>query len=392
MRVKIENELLPLGISAVLLGVIVFLIPLPELLPLQALLALLFIFFIPGYCLLVILAPRKDDLSIVERLGISVGISFAGVPFFWLIFNYTPFGITPQTMFFSLAIIVLILIYIAWQRRKRIPKSERFVIEFTINIPKNNLDKSLDVFLIASIMLGFASMGYSIFNPPTEEKTTQFYILGSAGIASDYPRDLLGGSEANVTVGIINNEGKNVDYRIVSSINESTIESEWFVSLKDGERTEEALEITPPLTNEDTTMKIEFVLYLVGRSEPYRSVYFWSDVHSLLSNFTAFYFVKQPDTFLGALELGQPVSVKLGIDNHEHKTMTYRVDISAEFPISEPIGFEVTLNQGERAERELTFVPQTLSFYPKQLYFNLHEMGAPQNIYKQLRVDLNTAE
>jgi len=390
MRLKIENELLLLGFSVILLGIIVFLIPLPELLPMRAILTLIFMFFAPGYSLLAIFAPRKNDLTNIERLIISVGISFTGVSFFWLLFNYTPWGITLQTMFFPLMAVVLLLIYIAWQRRKKIPINERFMIEFTVNIPKNNPDKFLSVLLVASVIIGFASMGYSIFSPVVEEKTTEFYILGATGIAADYPRDFVGGLGTNVTVGIINNEGKNTDYRVVCSINEYTTGGEWFVSLMDGENIEKDVKIIPPLINEDTNMKIEFDLYLVGNPTPYRNVYFWSDIHAPMSNFTSFYFAKEPDTFLGSIEIGRPVSVKLGIYNYEHKTMTYMIDLSLEFPISEPVQFEVTLNHGETVEKELTFTTLTPLFYPKKMVFNLRDMGHPQNVYKQLRIDFTT--
>jgi len=65
----------------------------------RTILGLFLILFIPGYSLIVVLFPKKDDLEGVERLALSFGLSIAVTPLIGLVLNYTPWGIrlTPHT-------------------------------------------------------------------------------------------------------------------------------------------------------------------------------------------------------------------------------------------------------------------------------------------------------
>ena len=59
---------------------------------------LVFVLFLPGYCLIKALFSSKE-LDNIERLALSVGLSLALVPLVGLLLNYTPWGImvTPVT-------------------------------------------------------------------------------------------------------------------------------------------------------------------------------------------------------------------------------------------------------------------------------------------------------
>ena len=62
-------------------------------------LGVIFVLFLPGYCLIKALFPEKE-LDNIERFALSIGMSLALVPITGLILNYTPWGIrtTPVTL------------------------------------------------------------------------------------------------------------------------------------------------------------------------------------------------------------------------------------------------------------------------------------------------------
>ena len=85
---------------------IVLLAPFAE--PARIGLGLVFVLFLPGYVLVAALYPRKDDLDLVERVALSLGLSIAVVPLIGLGLNYSPWGIrlNPILAFVTLFIVL----------------------------------------------------------------------------------------------------------------------------------------------------------------------------------------------------------------------------------------------------------------------------------------------
>ena len=75
------------------------------------------ILFIPGYSLIEALYPDRDDLTPLERLALSIGLSLAIVPLVGLILNYTPWGIRLNPLIVSLSLLVTTLLLIASYRK-----------------------------------------------------------------------------------------------------------------------------------------------------------------------------------------------------------------------------------------------------------------------------------
>lgn len=65
----------------------------PNLLVTRYIIGTLFILFLPGYLTTEALYPRKEDITPLERVALSIGLSLAIVPLIGLILNYTPWGI-----------------------------------------------------------------------------------------------------------------------------------------------------------------------------------------------------------------------------------------------------------------------------------------------------------
>ncbi|MEM1526666.1 MAG: DUF1616 domain-containing protein [Ignisphaera sp.] len=70
------------------------------------------VLFLPGYVTVEALYPREEDLTPLERLALSIGLSLAIVPLIGLVLNYTPWGIrlTPISMALTLYTTVIAMI------------------------------------------------------------------------------------------------------------------------------------------------------------------------------------------------------------------------------------------------------------------------------------------
>ena len=78
-----------------------------------------FIVFLPGYCLVDILFLGKDRLDFVEKLVLSVVLSFGLTGLIGLFLGLSPIGINFVSITVSLAVTVLVLAVIAYVRKSR---------------------------------------------------------------------------------------------------------------------------------------------------------------------------------------------------------------------------------------------------------------------------------
>jgi uncharacterized membrane protein len=77
----------------------------------------LIMLFLPGYALVEALYPKEEDLSPLERLAFSIGLSLALVPLVGLILNYTPWGIKLDPILISLTILTLTFLAFSTYRK-----------------------------------------------------------------------------------------------------------------------------------------------------------------------------------------------------------------------------------------------------------------------------------
>jgi hypothetical protein len=89
----------------------------PIFLPLRYLLGAAYVLFFPGFLLVEALYPKEEELSPLERLALSIGLSLAIVPLIGLVLNYTPFGIRLWPVLYSLAVYMLAISFIASWRK-----------------------------------------------------------------------------------------------------------------------------------------------------------------------------------------------------------------------------------------------------------------------------------
>ena len=79
----------------------------------------IFVAVVPGYCLVSLLF-REGKLDLVEKAVMSVALSFSIAGVSGLFLGLSPLGITTASITFSLGIIVVILAFLAFLRKRKL--------------------------------------------------------------------------------------------------------------------------------------------------------------------------------------------------------------------------------------------------------------------------------
>lgn len=79
--------------------------------------ASIFLLYLPGYTLVEVLFPKKDDMGGLERFALSIGMSVAIAPLIGYVFNFTPWGIRLEPILVSLIILTISLSSLALIRK-----------------------------------------------------------------------------------------------------------------------------------------------------------------------------------------------------------------------------------------------------------------------------------
>ena len=136
--------------------------------------------------------------------------------------------------------------------------------------------KAISIALVISILGALGVLGYILATPRAGEGLTEFYILGTEGKAADYPRELVVGEEAKVTVIIVNRERETMSYWVKVRIDGVRDNQTGPLELGHDEEWEEIVSFTPDRVGD--TQKVEFLLYKDMESEPYLKLHLWIDV------------------------------------------------------------------------------------------------------------------
>ena len=127
MRIKVFNDILVISILTVLLVIISVLIPSSIV---RIILGLPAILLFPGYSFVAALYPGKEDMNNIQRLALSIGVSVALVTLIGLILNYTPWGVGPESVLFSVSIFILLASAVALLRRGKVPGRNKYISSF----------------------------------------------------------------------------------------------------------------------------------------------------------------------------------------------------------------------------------------------------------------------
>lgn len=240
--------------------------------------------FVPGYVLTSALFPRRDDLDLPARLGLSLGLSLALLPFLALLLDRLPWGIRPWPIAISLMVWIIGVAAVALLRRQRAgPEAMRLPppgapVWWRTASPRRQLAYLGAALGVAAVLgIGFAAV-LTPLPPPTE-----FYVLGRQGLAEDYPRAAVAGEPVQVTIGIINNERIARTYRLEVWAGDGWTEAdrervllEPPLTLGPGERLERTLVWAMPRAGID--QRVDILLLRDGEADAHRRLRLWLNV------------------------------------------------------------------------------------------------------------------
>jgi len=268
LRTKIETDLILFNLLVLLLAIVILAFPSNVM---RIVLGIPSVLLLPSYALVAALFPRRRSLEGIQRIAFILTMSLAVVPLIGLILNYTPWGITLESTLISLGAFILLMSVVACVRRKRLPIEERSGIRFRLSMPGwegGIWDRALTVLLVVVVLGAGAAAGYTIANPKTGERFTDFYLQDEHGKARDFPQMVVIGYDAEITAGIVNREHETVSYRVVVLLDGIT-QTEFGLLVLDHEEVWEQVITLPPQHSIGEHM-VEFVLYARGNEESYR--------------------------------------------------------------------------------------------------------------------------
>ena len=121
MRVILRYEFIPIIILSILLIIIIAFLPSNVL---RIVLSVPFIFFFPGYTAIAFLFPKRDSLSNIERITLSIALSIVAVTIIGFILSYSPWGISVYPIMVSITVFIIIASGLAWYRRHKLGESK----------------------------------------------------------------------------------------------------------------------------------------------------------------------------------------------------------------------------------------------------------------------------
>lgn len=226
-----------------------------------------FFFFIPGYLLINSIIPKKDEIELPERLGISVFLSL-------ILMSIVGFAYTQIKHGLNMRIVTLIILFITFFIL--IPlyliKSRKIPLNLRFNHPL--IEKLLILMAIISLILVIMSGIYiNTQSLTTTPGNTTFHIEGiTASNNSDGYYSFDNGEQVQLNMSLTNKENEDVNYKIIiESKNESTTNEVDNISqsLKNGESIKIPINITMTPGKKDIT----FTLYKNDKAYKIRHLY-----------------------------------------------------------------------------------------------------------------------
>lgn len=283
-----DHVQLALG-GALILALLVLLAErLPQLLPLRALIGAAYILVVPGFFLSVALFPRRTDLDTAERAGLSLGLSIAVVPLLALLLNWLPWGIRVWPIIAGETVVIVLAIVVGVARAQRLPAGLAYQPRLGLGArgwwrglqpPEHRLIAGLAL----ALALGVGSAGWILAASSTRGALTEFYLLGRAGLAEDYPQRAGLNDQLQLTVGVTNQERRAERYRLEVWVIDSwdpsrraKVAEQPAAELANGQSQRWPVSWRMPWAGPD--QQVQFLLFAGDQPEPYRQLRLWVDV------------------------------------------------------------------------------------------------------------------
>lgn len=239
-------------------------------------------------------------LALVERAGLSVGISVGLLPLLALAFDLV-LGTVVGPIISVVTVGSAVTILIGGVRRSQVPETDRF--EIPIRRWFEEADRAVtdaspgvavvNVALAVSVVLALLALGVAFAAPNQGATFTEFAVGSERGgefVTDDYPDDLAVGETAQPAVLIENHEPEPIEYHVIARferVEDGTVTAaeeagRFTVTVEPGEAVVESQRITRSMAGED--IRLRFLLYRdepqtdLGNEPAYRSVHVWLSV------------------------------------------------------------------------------------------------------------------
>ncbi len=255
-------------------------------------LGLLYVLYLPGYCLTAALFARADDLDGIERVGLSLGLSVAWVSLLALALDRLPWGLRLWPILLGELASCAVFAAVALWRRSRQAVGEAHAPQLDWRprawwreLPR--LDRRIYIFCAVALLVAALAAAWIFLVPSPDEFMTEFYVLGREGRAEDYPREAVPGEVLTGTMGIHNIERDTMIYRAeVWAVDpwegrEALVAEPGTFTLVRDQAAEVVVAWAMPWPGQDQT--VEFRLYTGAQgpdpAEPYRLLRLWLNVN-----------------------------------------------------------------------------------------------------------------
>lgn len=246
---------------------VLLLLPLPLLrLPL----GLMLVLFAPGYTLQATLFARKHDLDNPARIGVSIGLSVAVLPLIAIALDQLPWGIRLWPIVSILLGWITTFSALAIARRWQVGAHDAAASP----IAGRHLRSSLLFAGIAVLILVVTGMSGITLVQTTA--TTEFFVTGAQGMAEEYPREVVAGETMQVNLGISNQEGRSLRYRVEVRSGTQTLTSIPAIEVGQGATWEQPLQYALPQSGNDQI--VDVLLLREQDQQPYRRLRLWVNV------------------------------------------------------------------------------------------------------------------
>lgn len=256
--------------------------------PLRLALGLVYVLFLPGYCLTAALFPRADDIDGVERLGLSLGLSVAWVSVLALILDWLPWGLRLWPIALGELASMLLFMAVALWRRTRLPADAVYTPDLAWRprpwwraLPR--FERRIYTLAAGALLVAGLAAAWIFLVPSPAQYMTEFYMLGADGLAESYPREAAVGQEIGVTLGVMNRERDERSYRVevwaVDPWNEDRrqlLAQEGPLELAAGSGREWPVAWQMPWAGDDQV--VELLLFNGADAAPYRTLRLWLNV------------------------------------------------------------------------------------------------------------------
>lgn len=287
--------------------------------PIRYLVAVLMLFFLPGYVTIAALFPRKyettypmrqrdqsGDLGLRERMALSFGINIALLPLLGLSLAAISAEFTPVTVLNTIAVYLLVVGTIAMARRLRVPREARFSFPISNWMAElrtavgtgSSTERVVTIALLCSVLLLGGTVAYAVAVPANGEQYTDFHLVteNESGeyVSADYPEEIVADESVSLAWGIQNFEQATTKYTVVIQLErideadgelrriETSELDRTSVTIDNGERVVRDHQIQPPLIGDD--LRLTYYLYVgdapadPDQESAYRSLHIWLDV------------------------------------------------------------------------------------------------------------------